>query len=279
MPQNILPSQHFLPLTAVNLGRFTTSITEPHRDFYDPVCDTESDISTKIQEQYRSAHQSVHQKNVASHLTAFLSSSFSRRLKADIQIVSDQAKTYYLNNAGKWFRDAVQFNETQKWIERTIDEGEDIYVVVAYHTLLNARIVERIGGQSAGGGNAAIPVSAALVASGVVVPFNENLTDVGLGGFSGHRNDEARQFIAAGEQICAVQYCKVRCRWFTRDKLDKLTLTNKTWWERYDKPRNVQSETEDSVEVELLDEFTLEEDHDAWVVDEAGEEAQKHHNT
>ena len=115
----------------------------------------------------------------ASQLTTFLSSSFSKRLRASIRITANQAKTYYLNNVGQWFRDAVQSRETREWIERTIDEGEDIYVVVAYHTLLDARIIEQLGGQSTAGGNLAIPVSTALTAFGVVVPFS-SVADPGL---------------------------------------------------------------------------------------------------
>jgi hypothetical protein len=97
----------------------------------------------------------------------------------------------------------VQSRETREWIKKTIDEGEDIYVVVAYYMLLDTRIIEQLGGQSTAGGNLAIPVSTALTAFGVVVPFS-NVTDPGLGGFRGRIEDEQRQFIAPGEQIYAV---------------------------------------------------------------------------
>lgn len=100
---------------------------------------------------------------------------FSKRLKSSIRVTADEAKKYYLNNAGQWFRDAVKSEEAGKWIERTIDEGEVIFVVVAYHTLLNARIIEQLQGQSTTGGTLAIPVSTALTAFGVVVPFTNTL--------------------------------------------------------------------------------------------------------
>jgi hypothetical protein len=164
----------------------------------------------------------------------------------------------------------VQSRETREWIKKTIDEGEDIYVVVAYHTLLDARIIEQLGGQSTAGGNLAIPVSTALTAFGVVVPFS-NVTDPGLGGFRGRIEDEQRQFIAPGEQIYAVQYRKVRCRWFAGNKVDEMTLAKKTWWERYDRPRYLQSEIEDIIEVELEeDEIALEGDRDECAI-ESGE--------
>lgn len=269
MPRSILLSKHFLPLSAVGLGRFVISFDEPHHDFHDPLCPAGPDVTEKIQIRFDSSHHSIKHQKGASQLTGFLSSSFSKRLKSSIRITADEAKTYYLNNAGQWFRDAVKSEETRKWIERTIDEGENIYVVVAYHTLLNARIVEQLQGQSAAGGTLAIPVSTALTASGVVVPFT-NAVDPGFGGSLGALQNEQRQFIAPGEQIYAIQYRKVRWRWFSSDKVDNMSLAKKAWWESYDRSRYLETDIEDLIEVELEDEMNLEGEKDECAL-ESGE--------
>jgi hypothetical protein len=258
-PTNLLPQ--LLPPSAVSLGRFVISLDNPHHDFHDPPLNSSVEIKEKIQTQYNDVCHSIKQQKAASQLTTFLSSSFSKRLKASIQITTDQAKTYYLNNAGEWFRNAVQCKKTQEWIERTIDEGEDIYVVVAYHTLLDARIQEQLGDQSAAGGNLTVPLSTALAASGVVIPYNT--VDPGFSGFRGHLENEQRQFIAPGEQICAVQYRKVRWNWFASNKIDQMTLAKKAWWERYDRSRYLDTEIEDMIEVELEPDMELEGDTNA----------------
>ena len=50
-----------------------------------------------------------------------------------------------------------------------------------------------------------------------------------------------------------------------------MTLAKKTWWERYDRPRYLQSEIEDIIEVELEeDEIALEGDRDECAI-ESGE--------
>ena len=268
MPKNILISQFFLPLSAVSLGRFVISLDHPHQDFHNPTIDAGPDFTEKVQTQYEGFDHSAKFQNVTSQLTTFLSSSFAKRLKTSIRITADQARTYYLNNSGQWFRDVVKSQETREWIERTIDEGEDIYVVVAYHTLMNARVLEQLEGQSSGGGSLAIPVSTALTASGVLVPFN--VADPGLSGFRGRTEDNQRQFIAPGEQIYAVQYRKVRWGWFSSNKVDEITLGTKAWWKRYDGLRNLQGETEDIIEVELEDENILEGEYDECVT-ESGE--------
>jgi hypothetical protein len=269
MSKSALLSQFFLPLSAVSLGRFVTSFEEPHQDYHDPMDKIHADTMEKVHTQYESSYRNITDRNLTSHFTSFLSSSFSKRLSASIYVRADQAKTYHLNNPGQWFRDAVQLQETRKWIEKIIDEGEDIYVVVAYHTLQDARITENIGTQSSVGGNAVIPVSTALAASGVVVPLG-NLADPGLEGFHGGAEDEQRKFIALGEQVFAVQYRKVRSRWFASNTVDNMTLAKKTWWEKYDRPRYLQSKAEDMIEVELGDGVAFEGDCYEWAT-ESGE--------
>ena len=263
MSRSALLPQFFLPLSAVSLGRFVTSFKEPHQDYHDPTDRIHPDTLEEVQIQCESSYRNIIDRKLTSRLTSFLSSSFSKRLSAFIQIKADQAKTYHLNNPGQWFRSAVQSQETRKWIEKTLDEGEDIYIVVAYHTLQDARITECIGTQSSVGGNAMIPVSTALAGSGVVVPFGD-LVDPGLEGFRGGAEDKKRKFIAPGEQVFAVQYRKVRSKWFARNTVDEMTLAKKTWWEKYDRPRYLQSKEEDMLEVELGDEVVLEGDSYEW---------------
>jgi len=67
-----------------------------------------------------------------------------------------------------------------------------------------------------------------------------------------------------------VQYRKVRHRWFTSNKLDKIALAKKTSWERYDRPRYLESDGEDMVEVELEDEIVLEGDRDKCTIGSDG---------
>lgn len=261
MRSNVLLPQFFLPLSAIKLGRFVTSIDEPHRDYHDPRLDKDLNILEKVASQYEGADSLRAQRNFASELTAFLSSTLSNCTNASIHINTKQVKTYYLDNHGEWFRDIVRLEDVRKWIERTIDEGEDIYVVIGYHTVLDARIAEHSREQKLLDGNLAIPFSSALLASGVVVPFGE-LTDPRLAGSSGQAEDSQRQFVAQGEQIIAVQYRKVRFRFFSSKSVDSATLAKETRWERYDRPRYLQSDMEDMIEVALDDDLSLKGDRE-----------------
>jgi hypothetical protein len=59
-----------------------------------------------------------------------------------------------------------------------------------------------------------------------------------------------------------VQYRKVTSRWFSSEKVDKMKLSTKSWWEKYNGPRDLQGEPNDMLEVELEDETTLPVDRD-----------------
>lgn len=250
MPTSILLAQFLLPEAAVSLGRFVTNVDEPHREFHDPATDTTPYTTKKVQSQYHGTSSCHDERNFTSELIRFLSSSFSKRADASVGVTSDQVTTHYLNNAREWFKQAVQHEETRKWIERTIDEGEEIFMVTGYHTLRNARISERSGGHRYSGGKAVLPVSAALIASGIVAPIS-GIADPGVKASSGHAQDEHGEFIAEGVQICAVQYRKVRHRWFSRKDVEKMKLARDTRWERYDRPRFLRSDGSDMIEVEL----------------------------
>jgi hypothetical protein len=147
-----------------------------------------------------------------------------------------------------------------------MDEGEDIYVMTGYHTVLDAHIIEQLGEARGFGGKLVIPLSTALAATGVVVPFGD-LTDPRLAGISNWRTEHQRkQYMAQGEQIIAVQYRKVCFSFFSSKSVDKATLAKGTRWERYDRPRYLQSDWEDMVEAGLEDELPVEGNREKCIV-------------
>lgn len=70
----------------------------------------------------------------------------------------------------------MRAEDVRRWIQRTNDEGEDIYVVVSYHTIRDARIAEQSGKQKVFGGKFAMPIPTALAATGVGFAQNDFVT-------------------------------------------------------------------------------------------------------
>ncbi|KAJ5560185.1 hypothetical protein N7513_002584 [Penicillium frequentans] len=266
MRASVLLPEVFLPRSAIKLGRFVTNVDEPHQEYHDPHSDQELQIIEKVETHYHTTDSVGHQRSFVSQFTAFLSSSVTRNWKTSTSITTTQVKTYYLDNNGQWFRDAVKSENTRRWIERIIDEGEDIFVVVGYHTALDARIVEQSQKQNALQGNLQIPITNVLATSGIIVPLGD-LPDPKLAGSGGHAEDQRRQFVAKGEQVVAVQYRKIRFNFFSSKSVDKAILAKKARWERYDRPRYLQSDPEDMLEVELDDDLLLGGDRTKFIVE------------
>lgn len=190
MPVSLLLSQ-FLPQSAVKLGRFVTSVDEPHQRYYDPSRISSFQTVEKVESHYDSIDSLAGYRTLASELTSLLSATYSKRHNTSIRITTNQVKTYYLDNYGEWFRNAMQSEDVRRWIERTVDEGEDIYFVIGYHTIIDARVAAHTGGQLVSGGKLAMPVSAALAATGIVVPIGK-LADPGLASSGGRMEDQQR---------------------------------------------------------------------------------------
>ncbi|KAB8221469.1 hypothetical protein BDV33DRAFT_202468 [Aspergillus novoparasiticus] len=206
MRQSAFLRQFFLPPTSVKIGRFL---------FRTPVIE-------KVQTRYSGGEALRNTNTFASDLTALLSTWISTRTAAAIQTSTSQVKTYYLDNSEQWFRDAIQQKEVRKWMERVINEGEPIYLVVG------------------------------LSASDVVVPLG-GLVDPSVGGSRDHSERLEMQFEAPGEQVVAVQYRKAKFEFLSSRNVDTAALNKVARWKRYDRPRYLHSEADDMVEVELED--------------------------
>jgi hypothetical protein len=208
MRQSVLLPQTFLPLQSVQLGRLVLNVQQPHSDFLDPIPIDPQDIIVKPVDQFQCGESSATIKEFSSALCHLLSLTCSKQKGIVTRITTKRVTTYLLNNSGQWFRQAVQNEDARKWIETANRRGDDIYLVAGYHTVLDARVYETGTHTDTTSGNAALPVAEALTATGVLVPFGE-VVDPSM--TAGRQQQQAGQqsFLAAGEQISAVQYRKV----------------------------------------------------------------------
>lgn len=250
MSSNIILPQLFLPRTAIDIGRLVASRSEPHRAFHDPKLDVMSYVSYKTQTGYSSVDNESKNREVSTRLTAFLSSAHSRHARTSVSISSELVRVYFLQNSLEWFRKAVELEETRRWIEQTIDDGEDVYLVVGYYTVTDALVVEQVRNQTGTSGQAVLPLSNALIAAGIPLLF-DNIVDPGVSLSHEAESGFGRRYVAQGEQICAVQYRKLRFGWLSSKNLNSATLAKEGRWKRYDKPRG--DDDEDILEVGLDD--------------------------
>lgn len=252
MATTILFPQFFLPFESIKLGRFITSVEYPHQDFHDPPYTRPPAATVTIRNQYNSLRHESNSSGFTSALTSLMSAGFSKRANLKLRVSTDHVRTYTLENSQRWFEEAAGFDDTRQWIERTIDQGDDAYLIVGFHTVTDARIIHQSAVGAEQGGYIGLPVGLSLTAVGIVAPLGD-IIDPRIGTHRREADGVLEQFLAPGEQICALQYRKVCHRWLSSKKMDKASLAKVPRWTAGDRWRNEEEGEEDVIEVDAQD--------------------------
>ena len=103
------------------------------------------------------------------------------------------------------------------------------YYVVGFHTVTDARIVHEYVEGNQANGELTMPVGLSLAAVSGIAPIG-NVVDPGVKGNRTASNGAKTQFIAPGEQICALQYRKVSYRWLFSKDINNLKIEKAPRW-------------------------------------------------
>jgi hypothetical protein len=263
----ILLPQIFIPVGSIKLGRLVTSVDHPHQDYHDPAYSPTPDPTINIRAHYGGLGHESHTSNFSSALTSLLSAGYSKRAKSKVRIETNLVRTYTLQNSTQWFEKAVSSEESRRWFERAIDQGDDIYFVVGFHSVTDAQIIYESAEGNEHTGRLGLPVGLALNAAGVIAPLGD-LADPQVGVHHGSVEGVIEHFKAPGEQICAFQYRKICHRWLSSRSINKATLAKTPRWSAGDRWRDEEEGVEDILEVETTDLGRLEGEWDEEVADD-----------
>jgi hypothetical protein len=267
MMTGILLPQIFIPVESIKLGRLVTSVDHPHQDYHDPAYSPTPVPTINIRAHYGGLGHESRTSNFSSALTSLLSAGFSKRAKSRVRVETNLVRTYTLQNSTQWFDKAVSSEESRGWFERRIDQGDDIYFVVGFHTVTDAQIIYESADGNEHAGQLSLPVSLALNAAGVIAPLGD-LADPQVGVHHGSVERVIEYFKAPGEQICAFQYRPIRHRWLSSRSIDKAMLAKTPRWSAGDRWRDEEDGVEDILEAEITDLSRLEGEWDEEVADD-----------
>lgn len=248
MALNIVVS-HLLPPSSIKLGRFITNISYPNHDgYHDPNFEPPSPVVTR-RNSYRGRHHDGYSATFTSVLMSLLSAGFSKRARTQTEITAEKVETYMLDDTDKWFTEAMSLDATREWVERAIDRGVDIYMIVGYHALTNAHIACDNGQNTDIQGRLAM--SFATTAVGIDSALGSTLgPSLGIG--SEHSRGLVSDFKVQGEHICAFQYRKIRHRFLSSSRLDTSRLSKSPRWSSVERGRGEEDGEDDVVEVEAV---------------------------
>ncbi|KAH0603583.1 uncharacterized protein H6S33_007905 [Morchella sextelata] len=244
-PKSIFPSSP-LSLEAIKLGRLVLNTRYPQQDYIDP--STESPKFTKSPlHDFEEIRSSVRASGLRTRLASLLSMTFENRDDYLVDFSAAKSFTFLLDNSKAWFARACGNPESRTWLNHAIEDDANVYLVVGFHTLVDARVTER--GRISESGDLSTGVK--ITGGGIPGVGGFELTaEVGAGSGQGHRFQ--RMFATPGEQIYAVQYRKVKFNWYSSRKVETAFLEpNNRWKPCLGVRGEVSTGVDDVVEVEI----------------------------
>ena len=235
---------------AVKLGRFVLNTDQPHQDYFDPSLEHPPENLTSSQVDLVEFRKDNAKAQGSVSLDPVADVSRDKHNQNQRAIGTANSTIHQLGNSRDWFRTALQELETRKWFEKAILEGEDIYLIVGYQIVRDAVLSKE---QSSSNGYAAkLRVAPGHAAPGIVLPFgvsagpaiSESATESHLAGGG---------YVAPGEQISAVQYRKIKFKWYSSRNLDKAQLEKKSMWKMQWDFRGQENGVNDTIEPQLSD--------------------------
>lgn len=181
-------------------------------------------------------------------------------------------KTYALDNSDAWFDRAISHEETKKWIERAAIRGSKMFMVVGIWTMTDTQFFQTSVKEQESQGQATVPVSLSLAAAGAVAPLAGLVDPSAHGDFSSFASNGTRIF-APGEQICAIQFRRIKYKWLSSRVIKNLQLSKSRQWsciegDRRDAYEDEDDDDEDAIEVDIKDAEKL---GDGWTAAESEE--------
>lgn len=241
-----------LPPQSVKLGRLILNTKAPYQDFLDPISGRPTDDETIVNHHSNLEGTGGFTKSskFGTYLNEILSISYHRQNDTGVSFSSPTVTTRHLINSGDWFEAACTGEKTREWLVKAHDNRRNVYLVVGTRTVENAKLGKSATSRTVKEGNAEVPVSA--VASGIAA-VTRSLA-IGSPGTKTTRDVTHRQrsgFDAPGEKVCAIQYRKVRSKWFPIRKSENLYLEPGNRWKPCsdaDDWRGVEDEDDDEEE-------------------------------
>lgn len=252
-----------LSLDSIKLGRLVLNTRDPQQEYQDPPAADPPKITICQLQDFEQIRSSARASKFRSRLAGLLSQTFENRNEDLLDFSAAESSTYLLNNTNAWFKRACGAAETREWLEQAIEGGSNIYLVVGYHTLVDARFTQRADSTMTRLAEGGVQASVGPPGTAVV-----DLSSTVGGGREVGKNYK-RSFGSIGEQIYAVQYRKLKFKWFSSRSIQSSFLEPNNRWKICSEVRGDEEDDEDDVvEVEISEDGADDEDDESDSEDE-----------
>lgn len=251
MPPTLLVLNGFLPLNAIRLGRFVLDVKIPQLDFLDP-SGVEPPYTSRAMGKVEELFSNSAGSSIQSNLTQLISGSRNKENQEKISLSGTQSCFYQLMNSRAWFAKACTSAETRKWLEEALKDDCKVYLVIAYCTIVDARLEGKSLGNTSLRSSMQLPdISSSLALGGMPMPLiGDSKIAVSTSKEASAEREGKGEF--PGECVCAAQFRKVEFKWYRRKEVESSFLEKGNRWIVYSGTRGEDDdEDEDILEAEL----------------------------
>jgi hypothetical protein len=215
MPPSVSVFTSLQPAESVALGRLVIDIDKPWQEFCPSsnLAITGQNIAQKSSFFVREILNQSKGTGFLVKLTKFFTSFYKTDESSFFDIAASEATTYLLLNSGEYFRRVCSDSVTKSWLEEVIKQDWPVYMVVGIHTVKNAIVVHNADSLTMSNASAQVPVTLASTSAGI--PLTNDALDLVVDTSKYHSDGEASRFRTSEELVFAVQYRKVRFKWFS----------------------------------------------------------------
>lgn len=228
MVGKVLLQSQLLPVESISLARFVVDMASPQRRFHDPIFDHPPQSTHHTQRDIQEHAQQYRNVKARGHLTELLQIFRGIGDNAEAHIHATASISHELYQWDAVFKDACSLQATRKWIEGALEDGQDIYFVVGFRGFVDPIASESISKLRVKGGRVQVPASEVVQANIPGLTLG-GVLDPGVSASTTTARQNERSFSSDGEMVYAVQYCKVKIKWYSSRKLETSSLGKTRW--------------------------------------------------
>jgi hypothetical protein len=215
----------------VKLGSLVPNPKYPHQDACVGKAVTPVDYSARKRKTVSTRLDSTHDRTLSGYVTTLFSTCHSASGESHFELSAPEGIVYELRNPKTWFRELCTLPDVRTWLEATIDEGEDTYLVIGLRTLRDARITQHDQTSRSTELEAKAPVGEAVGAA--VGGSVGGAADAGLALKFAEEKGKNEAGELEDERIYAVGFRRIKHHWYHKASVDTVILDSLNIWEPF----------------------------------------------
>jgi hypothetical protein len=280
MRKVLVVPQLLVPRSQIDLGWLVLNKTNPTQDYHTLPVPANSTVAVPSQELLTHLIRNK-STTLLAQLTKHLTANLGSHSDTAIKLSASQATSYFFKNSQEWYEAQRHNATTKQWLERAIERGENVYVIIGLYTLHDVQVSSHSGrGTNIAGSSRvsltdAVAMTSAAMATGVPQAAR-NVADAMIGVSGNATSKREQSWSTTGELVFAVQYRKIQFNWYFRRQVESSFLEKGNRWQVLWDTRGdsmEQDEAEEDVleavmtdDEELTEEMILLEDDEASIL-------------